>query len=212
MRRSSSPRRSPGASHSRAAAAGPWAIVSRVDGEAELLGQPRDPQQAHRVVGERRGPHEAQAAGAQVGEAPVAVDQGGPAVGRHRQRVDRQVAAGEVLVEGAALQRRQVDREGEVAPLHPPGAEGAREAERGRAGRPRQGPRGGPGVAVHRDVEVGDAAAQQGVADAAPHRPRPLAERRQRRDQGAQGGLGRRGPGHPSSTRGIRLPIAQVIS
>ena len=141
----------------------------------------------------------------------MVVDQAA-AGGRQGEGVDRQVAAGEVLLEAPALEGREVDGERQPAALDAPGAEGPRQAEARRPRGPGQRGRRGGGVAVDGDVEVGDAPAEQRVADPSPDRPGPRPEGPQRLHQGAQRALGRRGGAHPSWTRGMRAPIAHVTS
>ena len=126
---------------------------------------------------------------------------GAPGDDRQRQRVDREVAPGEVLREVRALERRDVDLEGQAAALHPPRAEGAREPE---AVRPAVGAaeRAAAAAGVARDghVEVGARGPpEQGVAHARPHHPGLALDRGEGRQQGVQPGRP-----HPSCTRGIR--------
>ncbi len=64
----------------------------------------------------------------------------------------------------------------------------------------------GGGVTCDGHVEVGHRAPQQRVADAAAHRPGPLAEGRE------WGGQRVECLRHPRGTRGTRGPIAQVTS
>ena len=102
-------------------------------------------------------------------------------------RVDREVARGEVGLQRAALQRRDVDLPAAVAGDHAPGAELVGELERGAAGAAAQAARGAAHVAVDDDVEVGRRAAQQAIAQRAAHEPRALAGQRlaQRLDHSA---------------------------
>ena len=180
----------------------------RIDREPRLPGDARQPQQAHRVVRERRVAHQPQAACGEVGEAAVEVDHRLPPLHRQRQRVHGEVAAAEVLREGGPLEGRDVDLEGERPALDPPRAERARQPEARGAVRSREGAGGRGGVAAHRDVEVvGRRPARERVADAAAHHPRIAGQRRERCAEGVESGRA-----HPSWTRGTRGPTAQVTS
>ena len=99
-----------------------------VRGEAELGGEAGQAQRAQRVplVG-RRAEHP-QGAGGHVGSAPERVDQL-PAFARPGHGVDGEVAPGEILLDGLALQRRQVKDALLAVVDHPPGAEGLGQAE-----------------------------------------------------------------------------------
>ena len=104
-----------------------------VDLEAELGGQARDAQRAQRIGDERLGADHAQALVVEVARAAVGIDElaAGQRLGH---RVDREVARGEVGLERAALQRRDVDLPAAVAGDDAPGAELVGELERGAAG------------------------------------------------------------------------------
>ena len=176
-----------------------------VDLEAELGGQARDAQRAQGIGDERVGADHAQALVVEVARAAVGVDElaAGQRLGH---RVDREVARAEVGLQGAALQRRDVDLPAAVARDHAPGAELVGELERGAAGAAAQAARGAAHVAVDDDVEVGRRAPQQAIAQRAAHEPRALAGQRlaQRLDHSAT----------PSRwcSRGTRAVSAHVTS
>ena len=104
-----------------------------VDLEAELGGQARDAQRAQGIGDERVGADHPQALVVEVARAAVGIDELAAAQ-RLGHRVDRQVAGGQVGLQGAALQRRDVDLPAAVARDHAPGAELVGELERGAAG------------------------------------------------------------------------------
>jgi hypothetical protein len=180
---------------------------ARVDGEPQLLGQAGEAQQAHRIVGQRGGPHQPQPARRQVVQPAVPVDRSRLPHHRHGQRVHGEVAPGQVLLQAAALHRGDVHLGAQAPALHAPGAEGARQPEAAGPVLPRERRRRGGRVALERHVDVGHRPPQQGVAHPAAHRPGPLAERGERRHQGRQ-----RLPAHPLWIRGTRAPIPQTIS
>ena len=164
------------------------------DREPELLGEAGRAEQAHRVVAQRPRAHQAQAAGGQVVEAPVKVDDLIRRVDGHRQRVDRQVPAIEVLGDPGPLERGDVHGHAQVAPLHPPRAEAARQQEAAGAVGPRQLRRGRSGVAVDGQVEIAHGAAEERVAHPAAHGPGAPVEGSERGEQPAHGPVG----AHPS--------------
>ena len=157
-----------------------------VDLEAELGGQARDAQRAQGIGDERVGADHAQALVVEVAGAAVGVDElaAGQRLGHG---VDREVARAQVGLQGAALQRRDVDLPAAVARDHAPGAELVGELERGAACAAAQAARGPAHVAVDDDVEVGRRAPQQPIAQGAAHEPRALAGQRlaQRLDHSA---------------------------
>ena len=194
MRPSSSARRSAEVLHTRCASARARAAVPGVDREPELLGQAGRAQQPHRVVPQGVGAHQAQAAAGQVVEAAVEVDDLVRGVQGHGQGVDRQVAALQVLGDLQPLERRDVHRHAQVAALHPPRAEPARQQEADGAVSPGEPGGGGRGVALHRHVEVGHGTAEERVAHPAPHGPGAPVEGPERGEQPAHGPVG----AHPS--------------
>ena len=172
MRRSSSATRS-GALRSTS----PASILarSRVAGstrEPELAREPRDAHEPHGIVAQDRRPDHAQHTRAEVGDAAVAVDELAPAE-RERQRVDGQVALGEVGVEAPTLERCDVDGVRQIPAVHAPGAERIGQREARGVVRLRQQPRGLAGVAVEREVDVRDrplAAARRAARRRRPNR------------------------------------------
>ena len=84
-----------------------------IDGEPELVAEPQDAEHAHRVVDEGRGPACAEPARGEVVETTGRVLDGGWAPEERGevdgQRVDRDVATGEVGVEARRPQVRQID-------------------------------------------------------------------------------------------------------
>ena len=148
---------------------------------------------------------------AQVGEAAERVDEVAAAE-RLGDRVDRQVAPGEIVLDRLALQRHQVDLPAAVAGDHAPGAERLRERERvpARAAgdAARRSAAASPG---DDDVEVGSRAAA--AADRAPRRRR-ASRRPERRRAPRSGGRRSRVTGVPSRWygAGTRPEIPQTIS
>ena len=196
------------------ASAGAWAVtaapvagsISRLELDREADGA----QRAQRVVGEgARGDHPQPPRG-EVGGAAVRVD--GLAAGqRLGDRVDREVARGEVGGEVAVAQRDEVDLPRPARRHHPPGAEGVRERERGPAGRAREAPGGGARVAGQRDVEVRGDPPEEPVAHGPAHEPRVLALER---GTGSGQRVGRAHAGVPSRwcSRGTRAEIPHTTS
>jgi hypothetical protein len=102
-------------------------LGARVRREAQLGGQPHEPQRAERVGGVRGGldavaADHPQRAPLQVGDAALRIDRLAP-VERHGDRVDAEVAPAEVLLDRRALERRDVEGEAVVPRVHAPGPE-----------------------------------------------------------------------------------------
>ena len=130
------------------------APVAGSTSKPELERQPHEPQRAQRVGGERRRRDHPQAPRGEVGAAAVGVDElaAGERLGH---RVDGEVAGGEVGVERAALQRREVDLPGRSGPTTRQRAERVGELEGRAAGRARDRARAaGAASPVDDDVEV----------------------------------------------------------
>src|SRR4051794_21702513 len=141
----------------------------RIWREAELGGEPGEAQGTQRVGLVRAG-QDAQHLPPYVLDPVVRID-GLAARERHGDRVCGEVALSEVLLDRAALEQRDVAREAVVARHDAPGAELLGEAE-GRcleAFRDLLG--GGPRIALHGDVEVGERPVEQGVAHRAADDP-----------------------------------------
>ena len=153
----------------RAAAAVSGSIAKR-----SSHGQARQAQRAQRVGGEGLRRHHAQAPALEVAQAAVQVDQR-PPVQRLGQRVDGEVAGPEVGLQGAAVQRREIDLPGLAAAHDAPRTERLGQLEGRSALGPRQRARRPADVAVHHDVEVGRSdgidPVQQPVADRATDEP-----------------------------------------
>ncbi len=151
----------------------------RVDREAELAREPRDPQGAQRVGGERLGRHHAQPPRGEV-LAPAVRVHDLPARERLGHRVDGQVARGEVGRERRALERRDVDLPRLAGADHAPAAERVGQLERRPARRARDAPRGPARVVRDDEVDVllGVGAAEQAVAHRAADDPRALVAQR----------------------------------
>ena len=161
-----------------------------VRGEAELGGEAGQAQRAQRVplVG-RRAEHP-QGAGGHVGSAPERVDQL-PPFARPGHGVDGEVAPGEILLDGLALQRRQVKDALLAVVDHPPGAEGLGQAEDRPLDLGGEPASGGLGIARDRDVHVADRPAEQLVTQRSADHP---------------------GVGHGTCSRRTRADSPQVIS
>src|SRR5262249_21382878 len=114
---------------------------------------------------ERVGRDHPQAPRLEVRAAAVGVDElaAGQRLG---DRVDREIAGGEIGLERPALQRRDVDLPHLAGADDAPGAERVGELERRAARRPRDAPRGPARIALDREVDVvaRAAAAEQPVA------------------------------------------------
>ena len=101
-------------------------------------------------------------------------------------RVDRQVAAAQILLERLPHQRRQIDLPVLLVRSHAPGAELLGELEGVTSGAATEFPRQAGDVAIDGQVEVGGLAAEQGVAHGTADEPgtpvprRDLGERGQR--------------------------------
>ena len=174
IRRSSMKIRSPAGSRRQRRLGNGQPLGGGIDLEAELMRDPRQPQQPQRVVAEGRLGRRPQQPPAEVVAAGQRVDHRA-VVERHRDRIDGEVAQGQVVLD-AATAGRDVDRA--ALSHHPPGAVAFRQRKRRStavAGHP-------PGdlarVALHHQVDVGDRAAEQQVADAAAHQPGALDRRR----------------------------------
>ena len=191
----------------------------RVDLEAELGGEPGRAQDSQWVVGEAELGDRAQDAGLDRLDAPGRVDRHAARVGGgDRDRVGREVALGEVVLDRLAAHPGDVDVPATVARERPPGSELGRELERrptgGRGDLPCEVAR----VAGDREVDVDDRAAEDRVANSAADDPRAVVGfERVRRGANRGRGLERAGAGHasgPESTyrRGTRAEIPQVTS
>jgi hypothetical protein len=172
----------------------------RVDRELEVDGQPHGAQGAQRVGGEGLGRDHPQPLDLQIRPARVGIEQL-PAAQRLGHGVHGEVALREVGVDAPVVQPHEVHAPRLRATDDAPRAEVAGQAEGGAAGRPRQRPRGLPGVLGHRQVEIDGGPAEQPVAYGAAHDPRlPAGEdrpHRLERDTGAHA-IGSAGSGVPS--------------
>ena len=165
-----------------------------VEPEAELVLEANRAEQPQRVVREDRRADRAEPPRLQVGLAAERVDQR-PAVQRPRERVDREVPRGQVLLDRLAVQRREVDGV-PVAERDAPGAVALGEREDGAAGQARVEARRQLGVRAG-DVDVHDLPAEQLVAQRAAHHPGRLVA-----DRPANALIHRRCSARPARGRG----------
>ncbi|HEX8959226.1 MAG TPA: hypothetical protein VF770_05340, partial [Solirubrobacterales bacterium] len=133
-----------------------------LDLEVQLGREADGAQQPQRVGREAPPADDAQQPSLEVGEAAVGVERLSPGE-RDRDGAEREVARGQVGLDRAAAQRRDVDLPGAVGRRRPPARELGRELEGVAAAGPGDRLRGGGGIAAHGEVEVGDLAAERGL-------------------------------------------------
>jgi hypothetical protein len=140
-----------------------------LDLQPELAGQAGRPQHPQRIVGEALLAHHSQPAGLEVGLPAMGIEQR-TAVERLGERVDREVAAGEVLLD-AGLQRHEVDVPGAVRGQDPPCRVLLGQAEGASVARAGQHAGQGAGVRGDHQVEVDRRPSQEPVAHRPAHHP-----------------------------------------
>jgi hypothetical protein len=153
--------------------------------EAQLGREAGQPQRAQRValVGLRA--EHAQRPGLEVGAAAERVDHVTAVTGA-RHRVHREVALSQVRLDRVALERREVVHAPGAAVNDPPRPEGLGEAEHRAAHLGGELAGGRLGVALHRDVDVGDLPAEQLVAQRAADYPGAAHRTCSRRTRGSR--------------------------
>ncbi len=150
---------------------------SRLRLESQPGDEARQPQHTQRVAVEGLLRHHPKAAPLEVGRALVRIDQRA-ALQRLRDRVHREVALGEVLLDGLALQGGHVNLPAATRRVHPPGTEVAAQLEHGTTRDHGEMPRERPRVTGYRDVQIEHGAAQKPVAHRAADDPRRLVPQR----------------------------------
>ncbi len=192
----------------------------RIDLEHEAGGDPRRPQDPEWVVGEAARGDGAQHPRLEVGQPAMRVHEWGGRVGkRDRDRIDREVAQGEVSLDSIASQPGDVNVPGAVGRQGAPAGELLGQHEHGPARHAADLAGRLPLVARDRQVEVPDLPAEGRVADRTADDPGsvPPAESSLARAYGRSGGQqlcdgGTHGPAERTCTRGTRGAIPQVTS
>ena len=191
-----------------------------VDFQPEAGGDPGPAHDPERVVHEAARGDGPQPAPLQVGEPAIRVKGGRCQVGeRDRDRVDREVAQGEVGLDSVGAQPGDVDVPGSLPRQDAPARELLGQLERGPRGGAADLAGDGPLVSGHRQVDVLNLPAEGGVADGPADDPGFL----RRAQSGLAGANGRsrgqplldrgaHGPGERTCARGTRGEIPQVIS